>query len=161
MSEKQNKLELRRNGDMILCYRGDRDGDKGVPVRLAWARPLTGRGSQVTVMHARKKEEVALLDGFEHLDETSRAIIEEELERRYFMPQIRKVLNTSILFGSRYWRVETDRGPRQFLMKSPETNTIWITDDHCLLRDTMGNCYEIESFERLDRASRAHADKVL
>ena len=46
-------------------------------------------------------------------------------------------------------------------MKSPETNATWLTDDRCILRDTLGNCYEIESFEALDRISQAHADKVL
>ena len=31
----------------------------------------------------------------------------------------------------------------------------------CVVRDMLGNCYEIASFERLDPKSRAEAKKVL
>lgn len=159
VSKPHNTFTLRRVGDKVL-YHGDDEGP-GVPVRLTWARPLTGRGGVVVLLHADKKEEVATLHATDHLDEASRRIVEQELAQRYFMPKITKVLRTSASFGNRYWHVETDRGARQFLMKSPETNATWITEDRCVLRDTLGNCYEIESFQALDRVSRSLADKVL
>ncbi len=159
MCQSQPVFKLRRNGDQILYHSGD--GDGAVPVRVAWVRPLTGRGGAVTVMHAGKKQEIAMLEGFDHLDAESRQIVADELACRYFLPKITKVLETFATFGNRYWRVETDRGPRRVLMKSPEADATWVTDDRCLLRDALGNCYEIESFAGLDRASRILADKVL
>ena len=159
MSESEQIFRLSRSGDQVLYHAAD-DGD-GVPVRLVWIRPLTARGGDVAVLHAKEKKEIAMLRDFGPLDADSRRILDEELQRRYFLPKITRVVKATAIFGNRYWHVETDRGTRKFLMKSPETNATWLTDDRCLLRDTLGNCYEIESFETLDRVSRAHAEKVL
>ena len=159
MSNSEQEFRLRRAGDQILYHAGD--DQEPIPVRLSWARPLTDRGGQVVILRAGKKEEVATLTGAEQLDGTSRGIIEDELKRRYFMPKITRVVSTAATFGNRYWHVETDCGPRRFLMKSPETDATWITDDRCVLKDALGNCYEIESLSELDRASRANVEKVL
>jgi hypothetical protein len=150
---------LRRAGDRLLYSSKAFPG--GIPVRLAWARPITGRGCAIVVMHAAKKEDVATIDGIDRLDAETRRLVEHELAQRYFMPRITRVVKTKAHFGNRYWHVETDRGDRKFLMKSPETDVTWITEDHCVLRDSLGNCYEIESFGSLDRASKLEADKVL
>ena len=159
MSESERTFRLSRSGDQVLYHAAD--VEDGMPVRLVWTRPLTGRGGEVAVLHAKEKKEIATLPDSERLDAESRRILDEELQRRYFLPKITRVVKTTATFGNRYWHVETDRGPRQFLMKSPETNATWLTDDRCLLRDTLGNCYEIESFDRLDNVSRAQAEKVL
>ena len=155
----QQFVKLRRRGDQLVVYPPGRK--EAVPARIVWARPLTGPGGVASILHASKKEEIAILQSFDHLDETSRGVLEEELQRRYFLPSIIRVIKTKAAFGNRYWDVETDCGPRQFLMKSPETNATWLTDDHCILRDTLGNCYEIESIEKLDPESRAKAQSVL
>ena len=159
MTEPGQSFTLRRNGDQILYCAGE--DIQGVPVRLAWVRPLTDQGGEVSILRAGKKEEIAMLRDLGRLDPASRDILVEELQKRYFLPKITRVVKATAIFGNRYWHVETDRGTRKFLMKSPETNATWLTDDRCLLRDTLGNCYEIESFETLDRVSRAHAEKVL
>jgi hypothetical protein len=159
MSEPIQMFKLRRAGDRILYYAGD--GEEGIPVRVSWARPLTDRGGEVAILHATKKQEITTLGDFKHLDSDSQEIVAEELERRYFLPKITKVMRTTATFGNRYWDVETDCGEREFLVKSPETDVTWITEDRCVLKDALGNCYEIESLEALDRTSRANADKVL
>ena len=159
MTESEQPIRLRLNGDQVLCYLAGQS--RPTPVRLAWTRPLTHRGGEVTVLDAKEKKEIATLEGLDGLDPVSRGIVEEELRRRYFLPKITRVIRTSASFGNRYWQVETDRGPRRFLMKSPETNATWLTEDRCVLRDTLSNCYEIESFLGLDRASRDQAEKVL
>jgi len=152
-------FRLTRLGDQILCHH---DGaDEPVAVRLSLARPLSHSQGKIVLLKAGKKEEVASLDGLAGLDNHSREIVQEELRKRYFLPKIIKVLSTSASFGNRYWHVVTDRGNKRFLMKSPETNVTWLTDDRCILRDTLGNCYEIESMKLLDRASQVHADRVL
>ena len=71
------------------------------------------------------------------------------------------MLHTHVSFGNRYWNVETDRGPKRFLMKSPETNTTWLTADRCILRDNLGNCYEIPRCPAWTPKSRANAQAVL
>jgi len=159
MTESQHPFKLRRNGDQILYFPAGQN--EPVPVRLVWFRPLSHRGGEVSILHARQKKEIAMLRDLDHLDPASRGIVVEELRRRYFLPKITRVVRTSASFGNRYWHVETDCGPKRFLMKSPETNATWLSDDRCLLCDTLGNYYEIQSFQKLDRASQGQAEKVL
>ena len=159
MSESSQQYKFRRKGDQVLVHFPD--GKDPQPARVVWARPLSGPGSGVSILHASKKEEIVLLHDFKGLDATSQQILEEELHRRYFLPKIIRIITTKASFGNRYWDVLTDCGPRQFLMKSPETNATWLTDDRCILRDTLGNCYEIESLAQLDPTCRGKAEMVL
>ena len=159
MSERKQPIRLRREAGRLVA---GRDGDaEPVPVRVVCASPLRGLAGGVSILHASKKEELAYVPALADLDEASRAVAAEDLTRRYFFPKIRNVLHTRATFGVRYWDVQTDRGPRQFVMKSPETNTAWLSDDRCVLTDTLGNCYEIESLAALDRRSRKRVDLVL
>ena len=159
MTEASCEFILRRKGDQVVLRRDGADED--VPVRILWARPATGRGAHVSIVDAKKKTEVALLRDLDRLDAESRALAEEELATRYLLPKITRVYRTDVHYGNRYWHVETDRGPRRFLVKSPETDVLWVHEDRCILRDALGGCYEIESRQALDAASRAQAEKVL
>jgi hypothetical protein len=121
---------------------------------------VSGRGRQVCFLDEQKRE-VLMIDSLDGLDPESRRVAEAELERRYLIPKITRVVRTAAHFGSRYWEVETDRGPRRFAMKDPAKNAVWISDDHLILRDTLGNRYEIPSFATLDQWSRSQVAKVL
>ena len=57
-------------------------------------------------------------------------------------------------FGTRYWKVETDRGPRWFALREPGKNVTWISATRVVLRDTAGNRFEIPDLEALDGRSR-------
>jgi hypothetical protein len=153
------RITLFRKQDRVHARIGESDGD--LPVNVVWARPISGRGGPVSILDLRKKKEVALLGSLDDLDPASRRVAAEELEIRYLLPRVTRVRRTSAHFGNRYWEVETDRGPRRFLMKDPNKNAVWVTPDHLVVRDTLGNRYEIPSVSALDDASRAHMDRVL
>jgi len=158
MASNPRKFQLLREGDRVfLRFAGG--GDRR-PVRLAWTRPLSARGGQVSIIGDDKKE-VLLLDSLDSLDSDSRAVAEEELAKRYLIPRITRVLRTSADFGMRYLQVETDLGPRHFALKHASKNAVWITDDHLMLRDTLGCRYEIRPFSALDQRSRAEIEKVI
>lgn len=158
MTVTEREVKLERRGDQVVAWDGD---GEPTPVRIVWSRPLTQPNGLISILHAKKKKEVAFFETIDELDADSRAIVLDELSRRYFLPKVLRVLAARATFGNRYWDVETDRGRRQFLMKSPETNAIWVTEDRCILRDTLGNCYEIESMAGLDLQSREKAEMVL
>jgi hypothetical protein len=50
---------------------------------------------------------------------------------------------------------------RNFAVKSVNKDVTWITDDHILIRDTLGYRYEIASLSALDEHSQEEVDKVL
>ncbi len=155
----KSAFKLFRKGDKVIL-RYTETGEE-IPVRLAWVRPLTGFGKEVSILDAKKKKELAMLTEPNHPDPETRKIIEEELQYRYFLPKITRIIKTEAQVGNRYWDVETDRGQRQFILKSPSTNVLWVNTDRCIIKDTMGNCYEIESLKSLDPHSRQEAEKVL
>jgi hypothetical protein len=150
---------LRREGDRVL-YRAP-GGAAEEAVRLVWARPLTDRGGAFSILTEEKHKEVAFLDSLDALDPASRRVAEEELAAGLVMPRILKVLHTDARFGNRYWRVETDRGPADFLSGSPDTSVLWPAADACVIRDTLGNAFEIASLAALDLESRRLAGQVL
>ncbi|MCG3149917.1 MAG: hypothetical protein PCFJNLEI_03384 [Verrucomicrobiae bacterium] len=148
-------MKLLRHGDQIHA---ELDGETKV-VRLVWARPISTAGREIALLD-EKKREVALLPGLDALDPTSRQIAEEELRRRYLLPRITRVLQTRSHFGTRYWHVETNHGVRRFVVRNPNHDIIWLSDDHLVLRDPLGNRFEIPSLAALDSASRAAVNNV-
>jgi len=136
------------------------DGTGEIPVRLAWARPIYDRGSDICILN-EKKREVVMVSSLDALDSDSRRIAEEELNKRYLIPRIIRVNSAYAHLGNRYWHVETEIGPRTFLMKDPTRGVTWITQDHLILRDTLGNRYELASLAALDAFSRAEVLKVI
>jgi len=46
------------------------------------------------------------------MDRTSVGLLEVELEREFFLPQILTIYDIRDRVGLLVWRVETDRGPR-------------------------------------------------
>jgi hypothetical protein len=157
MTENTQKVALvSRRGQVFASV----DDGEEVPVRVVWARPLSGQGERVSLL-TEDKEEVAMVQGLEELDEASRAIAERALHERYLMARITQVHSTDPHFGNRYFDVETDRGPVKFILKDPNRNVTRVTHDHLILRDTQGNRYEIPSLAALDAKSRAEVHKVI
>ena len=130
------------------------------PVRILWARPVSAQGRELSIVDEKKKELVLLKD-LSALEPGSRLIAAEELQRRYLTARIQRVLEATAQFGTRSWKVETDRGRRAFVVKNVNKDVTWITADHLLIRDTLGYCYEIASLSALDAQSQAEVDKVL
>jgi hypothetical protein len=157
MEREARHVTLRRKQDQVLLRFAE--GDRELPVRIVWARPVSGRGEEICFLDEDKRE-VLMLAGLDGLDEQSRRIAEKELEKRYLIARVTRVNRTTAQFGSRYWDVETDRGRRRFAMKDPHRNIVWVTDDHLIMRDTLGNRYEIRSLAELDASSRAQVEKV-
>jgi hypothetical protein len=85
-----------------------------------------------------------------------RSVVEEALLELCHLLTITRVHVVDLRFGTRYWRVDTDRGPRWFTLREPGKNVSWINDRHLLLRDNAGNRDQIPDVGALDeRCPRA------
>lgn len=152
------QFTLRRKKEQVLLIFAGADDE--IPVSFVWAKPLTGREQEISVLDDKKKE-VLLIESLSDLDEDTAQIIRMELQKRYLIPVITRVISTSTISGDRYWIVETDRGPRKFLMKDPNSNVLYLTEDNLILRDTLGHCYEIVSLYSLDSHSQDEVNKII
>lgn len=152
------KVTLHRESDSLLASIGD---EEAVPVRLVHARPISAPDSEISVMDIKGKKELAWLDSLDVLDKASRALAEDYLWRSYRMAKISRITDSYVNHGHRYLRVETDRGPRYFNLREPGKNITRLSEDHLIIRDSMGNRYEIMSIAELDEASRLNLERVL
>jgi hypothetical protein len=137
-----------RNGRLVL----ERPGEKPSEVTVRYLRPLTARTEIVLLDH--DGHEVLTAAGVDAFPPEERLLVTEALRSRYLLPVIRKVQRIDVRFGIRYWWVETDRGPRWFALREPGKNVSWITATHLVLRDTVGNRFEIPDLLALDPRSR-------
>ena len=153
------KFQLLKNGDQVLLRF---DGtDDIIPVRILLVAPLSENNRVISIVHEKEKKELVLLKTPEMLDEASGAILQEELQRRYFLPKIEKINDVSIHLGDYYWDVLTDRGPRKFLLRSPAINMRWVNKKRIILCDTNGISYDLDEFDALDKSSRILLERIL
>lgn len=148
----------RENGRVL--FQGGDDAEPS-PARVVWARPLSERGGAASVMLAGKKRELAYLPSLDVLDADSRRVAEEELAAGMVLPRITAIDRVKPRFGNYYFDVETDRGPRRFLLSAPENNSMRPLPDMLVIRDVSGNCYEINPVSGLDKNSLRELDRVL
>jgi predicted transcriptional regulator with HTH domain len=88
-------------------------------------------------------------------------VAEEALYDRYRISIVESVEHSFVNHGHRYLKVQTNRGFRYFNLKEPGKNVTHVTDDHLVIRDSMGNRYEIQSVKALDAESRQRLELVL
>ena len=82
-----------------------------------------------------------------------RAIINAELELRYFTPVIQKILSVKEKFGYSYWEAETTAGKVSFVLNNPFSNIRVLEDQRIYISDMDGNSFVIPDPTALDRAS--------
>lgn len=99
-------------------------------------------------------EELGIIADLADLDGDSRQLLEEELERVYFVPRITQVNDVEERFHIPKWNVETDRGHREFEIRSGRSDVHVLGGGRILIQDADGNHYEILDYRRLDLASR-------
>jgi hypothetical protein len=97
--------------------------------------------------------EIGVISDPDQLDPDSRAVATEELERRYFIPVVQRVVRTKEDFGSIIWTVETDRGPRTFTVRNMKDSIVELGASRILLVDVDGNRFEFPNIHSLDAKS--------
>ena len=129
-------------------------------VRIARAFPLSDPDKYIGLRDGDDKD-IGILVTLQGLDGESRAIIDEELERRYFTPQVQRVLTVKEEFGVVTWEVETDRGPRRFLVRNLRDNSFPLGTNRLMVTDTDGNRYEFPDVQSVGPKAYAVLAKVL
>ncbi|MCW5933673.1 MAG: DUF1854 domain-containing protein [Fimbriimonadia bacterium] len=106
-------------------------------------------------------QEVGMFRDLRGMDSASLRILEEQLERRYFIPIITKVHSLKEEFGMLSWDVETDRGKRKFYVRNWRDNVHELGASRYLIIAIDGNRYEIRDYEKLDTDSRLQLERLV
>ncbi len=103
---------------------------------------LKGRGS-----------EIGMIRNINVFDKETVALLNAELELRYFTPVITKITSAKEKFGYNYWDAETTAGNVSFVLNNPFSNIRTLEDGRIFISDMDGNCFLIPDPSKLDRQS--------
>ncbi len=123
-------------------------------VSVARAFPLSDPDHYIGFLDGAGKD-VGLLIEPDQLDAESRRIVDEELEKRYFVPVVERVVNTKEEFGTIYWTVETDRGEKEIVTRNLRDNIQELSSTRVIITDVDGNRFEFPDVTKLDGKSQA------
>ena len=80
-------------------------------------------------------------------------LLNEELDRRYFTPEILRITGMKEKFGYSYWDVDTTAGRVTFVLNNPFSNIRVLEDNSVFINDIDGNCFKIPDVAKLDAQS--------
>ena len=120
------------------------------------AFPLTHPGHMVSLRDL-EGQEIGVLDNVRELDERSRDVVREELERTYFMPKILDIHDVREELNVVTWEVDTNRGSRTFEVRNVRQNVRRVGRRRLVIKDVDGNRYEIRDWIDLP----PHAQKLI
>jgi hypothetical protein len=149
------RLEYDSWGQLVLT---DDQGRREVGVTAVRAFPISAPGHWLSICDCQGRELVAIED-LAALAPELRAILEEELSRREFVPIIQRIVSATPEEPSQ-WRVETDRGPTEFQV-SNEDDVRRIEPHQASVLDSHGIRYLVPDVRRLDKTSRRLLDHFL
>ena len=154
-------LRLLRTHPQDTTVRATLEGDRSWrEVRVARAFPLSDPDRYIGLRDGNDKD-IGILETLHGLDGESRAIIEEELARRYFTPQVTQVVSVNEAFGVVTWEVETSKGPRRFLVRNLRDSSYSLGGSRIMMTDVDGNRYEFPDARTLGPKAFLVLSKIL
>lgn len=127
-------------------------------VRAYRALPFSQPSRYISLRVGKSAErEIGVVRDLADLHPVARALIEEELAKRYLVHVVTRIHRVAEELGFLYWDVETDRGRRQ--LTTPRWRQSHVTEvgsegNARLILDVFLNRYLIPDLEALDAGSR-------
>ena len=100
--------------------------------------------------HRDRNTELGIIESLDSFSNEEKALILQELEKRYFVPEITRVKNAKEEFGHTYWEVETTAGERSFTTFDMSSSLVRIDANSVLLIDVDGSRYLIPDLKKAD-----------
>ena len=97
--------------------------------------------------------EIGMIRRLSIFDKPTVALINAELNIRYFTPVIKKITSAKEKFGYNYWEAETSAGKVSIVLNNPFSNIRALEDGRIYVFDMDGNCFLIPDPKKLDRQS--------
>ncbi len=156
----QNAKFTRSGGNLVSLTLKKDDGEEEFFERVVVLRafPITNPSEFLSVREPDSKKmgrgkEIGMIRYMSDFDEATQKLLLEELDRRYFSPQILKIHSVKEKFGYSYWDSETTAGHVTFILNNPFSNIRLFEDGRIFINDIDGNSFEIADPKKLDAAS--------
>ena len=135
------------------------DGTQHVGAVAARAFPIAAPDQTISILSAEGKE-LVWIENLNDLPETQRDIVSQALQGREFMPEILRLDGVNSFSTPSIWRVQTNRGPAQLVLKGEE-DIRRLTTHRLIVADAHGVQFLIRDLPSLDRHTRKLLDRFL
>lgn len=153
-----SKFALARDSFGVLVLTAE-DGQVHHGVAPVRAFPIQSPSQGISLVLGDGKE-VAWIDDIADLPAAERALLQDELDGREFMPEISHISSVSSFATPCTWFVKTDRGDTEFTLKD-EGDIRRIGDASLLVADNHGIHYLIRNMFTIDKHTRKILDRFL
>lgn len=145
------KLRFFKHGATLrLTVEEDRSYPRVAVVR---AFPLSDRNRFYSVRDSGDNE-IGVIVNPTDLSAENQNLIDGDLQRRYFIPSVKRIVSAKERFGTVEWTVETDRGLCHFTTQNLRENVQRPAPGRIILNDVDGNRYDIRNLDELNRDSQ-------
>lgn len=121
--------------------------------------PLTNPEEFISIREADEKaKEIGIVESMKDLSASQQEMLREQIRLRYFMPEVKKVMEVKEEYGYAYWYVETDFGVCRFTTHMSNDAVAVLDESRLLITDIDGNRYEIPDFYALTIQERKRLD---
>jgi hypothetical protein len=135
------------------------DGTQHVGAVVARAFPIATPDHCISILSAEGKE-LAWVENLNDLPDNEREIVAQALQGREFMPEILRLDGVNSFSTPSIWRVQTNRGPAQLVLKGEE-DIRRLSASRLIVADAHGVQFLIRDLPSLDRHTRKLLDRFL
>ncbi|MEO6281603.1 DUF1854 domain-containing protein [Roseateles sp.] len=149
-------LHLDAHGRLVLIDLNGTAHESVTPVR---AHPLSApdEGLSLVGVHGH---ELAWVDRLSALPDGPRGLLEAELAAREFHPTLKRLISVNTFATPSTWRIETDRGEIDFVLKSEE-DIRRLDEGRLLITSTHGVQLQVPDRWVLDKQSKRLLERFL
>jgi hypothetical protein len=150
-------LQLTPFGRLVLTNAQGQRFEGVMPVR---AFPIQAPDEGLSIVDT-DGHEVAWVAHWGQLPPPAQELLRQELARREFMPVIARIVSVSSFSTPCTWKVKTDRGDCEFVLRGDEDIRRVGTDNTLLIADAHGIQYLVPDQLALDTHSKKILDRFL
>lgn len=149
-------LQLDGFGRLVLT---DLDGQTHVGVTPVRAHPISAPDEGLSLVGTHGHE-LAWVPRVSALPEGPRRLLEAELSAREFHPTLKRLISVNTFATPSTWRIETDRGEIDFVLKSEE-DIRRLEEGRLLITSTHGVQLQVPDRWALDKPSKRLLERFL
>lgn len=117
-------------------------------VYLHCSFPHSNKRIFISVRTSENKE-IGIIKSLDDFPNDIVNLLEEQIQMRYFAPEITKVIKIHDEFGYSYWETETNAGHLRFTVRKGGGNVKLVSANKVMISDVDGNRFMIENINAL------------
>lgn len=153
---KENAVFSRTPGGFVKLTYKDKTYDR---VGVYRTFPVTMPEEFISIREADEKaREIGVVEKLSALDPEQAKMLKEQLDLRYFTPEITKIFDIKTEYGYGYFHVMTTYGECRFTIHNGGSSVVSLTDTRIVINDLDGNRFEVPDIMKLTVAERKKLD---